>query len=298
MQINPYDAWADLRHAVDVLDRPPANIYKSLMSKAKPEDQPYDEFTRRLYQVGALCISYSRAESRAKSVLAHEAMERGLKGLLRAGGFSTSSTFGHDVQPLATQLEKHHQGAFEHLQCCFDSGLKFCEESYGTIVTHKVILDYFEENFNRATYDANRYWTIESGEPIGAGIPIVNLEILRALASITIETKPKDVYARIEEGARGAILSARTLDSAWDALEWLERGSVRQRLESVENLERHKVLRAALRICDEQSEDSAVRRWARRLRVKRIKVRKSADWLDSYWHRRHKLPRTGDKPAT
>ena len=51
MSLNKEDVWADLRYALDELDRPPRDIHSRLTDAANLDAQSDDEFFNRLLQI-------------------------------------------------------------------------------------------------------------------------------------------------------------------------------------------------------------------------------------------------------
>ena len=88
MSLNNADVWADLRYALDELERTPLDIHGRLKDAANLYEQPEDEFSKRLLQTALLSIAYSNAKARSDARNAHEAIEKGLKAILIDGGLS------------------------------------------------------------------------------------------------------------------------------------------------------------------------------------------------------------------
>ena len=261
MSLNKKDVWADLRYALDELDRPSLDIHSRLTDAADLDAQSYDEFINRLTTIGLLSSVYSMARARADTRNAHEATERGLKAILMDGGMSEKQvrSRGHQLHLLLSDVQQHNPTAFKELGRCFDSTIQYLERV--TTSQHNTnIVDYFRKHGKAEIFVANRYASIESGNNTDGGmIGFVYREIIRALLSLIFGWTPKDIDSRIEEEARKAILAESKLDPAWDAAEWLVLGPVRPRLEVIENLKNNKVLRAAVRRCARESKDSGIR---------------------------------------
>ena len=276
MWLNKEDVWADLRYVLDELDRPPGNIHSRLTDAANLDAQPEDEFFIRLLQIALFSTAYSRAKTRADTRNAHEAIEKGLKAILMDGGLSERQvrSRGHELHRLLADVQQYNPAAFNELARCFDSTIQYLE-SVTTIRHDTNILDYFRKHGKAEVFVASRYASIEGPHNTDAGmIGHVYREMIRALLSILFGWTPKDINCRIEEEARKAILAESERAPAWDAAEWLGRGPVRQRLESIGNLENNKVLRAALRRCARESRDSAVRYWAGNHRHRHLAARR------------------------
>ena len=277
MSLNKEDVWADLRYALDELDRPSRDIHSRLTDAADLDAQSEDEFYKRLLQTGLLSIAYSKARLRADTRNAHEAIEKGLKAILIDGGLSENRvrSRGHKLHRLLADVQQHNPTAFNELERCFDSTIQYLE-SVTTVQHNTNIVDYFRKHGKAEIFIANRYASIEGNNNKYGMIGFVYREIIRALLSLIFGWTPKDIDSRIEEEARKAISAESKLDPAWDAAEWLSRGPVRPRLEVIENLENNKVLRTAVRRCARESKDSGIRYWAERLRRNRIAERRKA----------------------
>ena len=278
MSLNKEDVWADLRYALDELDRAPRDIHSRLTDAANLDAQPEDEFHNRLLQIGLLSIAYSKAKARSDTRNAHEAIERGLKAILIDGGRSEKQvrSHGHELHRLLADVQQHNPPAFNELERCFDSAIQYLESV--TNIRHNTnILDYFREHGKAEIFVANRYASIEGGNNTDGGmIGYIYREMIRALLSLILGLNPKDIILRIEEEAIEAIMAESELDPAWDAAEWMSRGPVRPRLEVIGNTRKNKVLRAALRRCARESKDSAIRHWAWKLRRNRVAARRKA----------------------
>ena len=277
MSLNKEDVWADLRYALDELDRPSREIHSRLTDAANLDAQSEDEFFNRLLQIGQLSIVYSRARARADTRNAHEAIEKGLKAILIDGGLSENDvrSRGHELHRLLTDVQHHNPTAFNELERCFDSTIQYLV-SVTTIQHNTNIVDYFRKHGKAEIFVKNRYASIEGNSDKFGMIGCVYREIIRALLSLIFGWTPKDIDSRIEEEARRAILAESKRNPAWDAAEWLIRGPVRPRLEVIENIENNKVLRAAVRRCARESKDSRIQFWAEGLRHNLIAARRKA----------------------
>ncbi len=278
MSLNKEDVWADLRYALDELERPPRDIHSRLTDAADLDSQSDDEFHKRLLLIGTLSITYSKAKARADTRNAHEAIEKGLKAILIDGGLSENQvrSRGHKLHLLLEDVQQYNPKAFGELERCFDSTIQYLE-SVTPLKHNTKIVDYFQKHGRAEIFFENRYESIEGKKGTDGGmIGRVYREIIRALLSLIFGWTPKDIGSRIEEEARKAILAESKLDPAWDAAEWLNRGPVRPRLEVIENLENNKVLRAAVRRCARESKDSGIQHWAKRLRRNRIAAKRKA----------------------
>ena len=278
MSLNKEDLWAELRYALDELERPSRDIHGRLTDAANLDAQSEDERFRRLLQVGLLSTAYSKPRSRADTRNAHEAIEKVLKAILLDGGLSEKQvrSHGHELHRLLADVQQHNPAAFNELERCFDSTIQYLE-SVTTIQRNTNIVDYFDKHGRAEIFVENRYESIEGRKTtVGGMIGFVYREIIRALSSLMFGWTPKDIGSRIEEEARKAILAESKLDPAWHAAEWLNRGPVRPRLEVIENLENNKVLRAAVRRCAREPKDSGIQYWAEGLRRNRIAVRRKA----------------------
>lgn len=278
MSLNKEDIWADLRYALDVLERPPRDIHSRLTDAADLDAQPDDEFHNRLLQIGLLSVAYSKAKARADTRNAHEAIEKGLKAILIDGGLSEKQvrSRGHELHRLLADVKQNNSTAFNELERCFDSTIQYLE--IVTTIQHNTnILDYFRKHGKAEIFVENRYESIEGRKSKDGGmIGLVYSEIIRALLSLIFGWNPKDIGFRIEEEARKAISAESKRDPAWNAAGWLSQGPVRPRLEVTENLKNSKVLRAALRRCAKESKDRGIRYWAEKLRRDQVDKRRKA----------------------
>ena len=268
MSLNKEDVWADLRYALDELDRPPRDIRARLTDAADLDARSYDEFSKRLLQIALLTTAYAKAKVRADTRIAHEAIEKGLKAILIDGGVSENQlrSRGHKLHLLLADVQQHNPTAFGELTRVFDSTIRFLE-SVTTIQHSTNILDYFRKHGKAEVLVENRYASIEPGTKAAEGmIECVYGEVIRALLSLMFGWSPNDINYRIEQAAREAILAVSKRDSEWNAAEWLSRGPVRPRLEVIQDLTNNGLLRAGLRRVARESTDSGVRYWAKMLR--------------------------------
>ena len=278
MPLNKEDVWADLRYVLDELDRPPCDIHSRVTDAANLDAQPEDEFHKRLLQIALLSTAHSKAKIRADTRNAHEAIEKGLKAILIDGGLSEAQVRSrrHELHRLLADVQQHNPTAFNELERCFDSTIRYLE-SVTTIRHNTKILAYFRKHGKAEVFVASRYASIEGANNTDEGmIGRVYREIIRALLSLVSGWIPKDINGRIEEEARKAILAESKRAPAWDAAEWLSRGPVRPRLEIIENLKNNRVLRAALRRCARESKVSGIRYWAEKLRHSHLAAKRKA----------------------
>ena len=278
MSLNKENVWADLRCALDELDRSARDIHSRLTDAADLDAQSYDEFFNRLTTIGVLSSAYSMARARADTRNAHEAIEKGLKAILIDGGLPVGQvrSRGHQLHRLLSDVQRHNPTAFNELERCFNSTIQYLENV--TSLQHNTnIVDYFQEHGKAKVFEVSRYESLEGRDNDAWGmIGFVYREIIRALLSLIFGWTPKDIDSRIEEEARKAILAESKLDPAWDAAEWLVLGPVRPRLEVIENLQNNRVLRTAVRRCARESKDSGIRFWAEGLRRNLIAARRRA----------------------
>ena len=82
MSLGKEHVWADLRYALDELNRPPVDISRRLTDAADLDAQNGKEFFYRLHLIAEFSFAYSGARMRAETRLAHEAIEKGLKAIL------------------------------------------------------------------------------------------------------------------------------------------------------------------------------------------------------------------------
>ena len=276
--LNKEDVWADLRYALDELERPPSDFHSRLSGAADLDSQSEDEFQNRLLLIGTFSGAYSKAKARAGTRNAHEAIEKGLKAILLDGGLSEKRVRSrkHELHLLLADVQQHNATAFYELERCFNSTIQYLESV--TTIRHKTnIVDYFGEHGRAKVFEVSRYESLEGHDNENWGmIGFIYREIIRALLSLLFGRTPKDIGSRIEEKARKTVLAETRLDPKWDAAEWLDRGPVRPRLEVIENLENNKVLGAVVRRCARESEDSGIQFWAKVLRHRRIDARRRA----------------------
>ena len=275
MSLNKEDVWADLRYALDELEKPPGDIHSRLTGAANLDAQSDDEASERLRQIALLSGTYLKAKMRADTRNAHEAIEKGLKAILIDGGMPEKQvrSRGHELHKLLADVQHHNPMAFNELERCFDSTMQYLE-FVTTIQRNTNIVDYFQKHGKAEIFVANRYASIEGNKNKYGMIGLVYHEMIRALLSLISGCTPKDINSRIEEGARKAILAESKLDPGWEAAQWLTQGPVRPRLEAIENLKNNKVLLAAVRRCARESKDRGIQHWAARLRSNRINARR------------------------
>ena len=272
------DIWADLRYALDELNRPPRDIHSRLTDAANLDAQSEDVFFKRLLQIGLLSTAYSKAKMRADTRNAHEAIEKGLKAILIDSGLTEKHmrSRGHQLHRLLADVKQHNPTAFNELERCFDSTVEYLE-SVTTIQRNTNIVEYFRKHGKAEIFVTSRYASIEDANNTAGGmIGLVYMELIHALLSLIFGWSPKDINYRIEEAARKAVLAESNRDPAWDAEEWLDRGPVRPRLEVIERLKNNSVLRAALRRCARESKDRGIQFWAEKLRRDHVTARRRA----------------------
>ena len=277
MSLSKEDVWADLRYALDELERPPREIHSRLTEAANLDAQPDDEFHKRLLQIGLLSGAYSKAQIRAEVKIAHEAIEKGLKAILLDGGMSEKQVRSrrHELHELLMDVEQHHPTAFHELERCFDSTIEYLKSV--TSLKHDTnIVAYFLEHGKAEIFTANRYESIEGNKNKYGMIGFVYREMIRALSSLIFGWPPKDINSRIEEALRKAALTESKLGSVWDVVGWSDQEPARPQLEAIENLNSSKWLLAVVRRCARESKDSMVRYWATDLRQKSISARRAA----------------------
>ena len=277
MSLRREDIWADLRYALDELNRRPrGDIHIRLTDAGYLDAQPEDEFYKRLLQIGLLSTAYSKAKMRADTRNAHEAIEKGFKAILIDSGLPEEHmrSRGHQLHRLLADVKQHNPTAFNELERCFDNTIQYLE-IVTTIQDNTNILEYFRKHGKAEIFVASRYASIEDADNAAEGmIGLVYMEIIRALLSLIFGWAPRDINYRIEEEARKAILAENNRDPAWDGEEWMNRGPVRPRLEAIENLKNNRVLRAALRRCARESKDRAIQFWADKLRRDHVAARR------------------------
>lgn len=266
MTMNKGDVWADLRYALDELDRLPCHIHDHLTNAPSEGD-----FLKTFFHGGDPQLAYIMAKARADTRNAHEAIEKGLKAILIDSGVKVRK--GHEGHALHLHLQdirQHNLTAFNDLERCFNSTIQYLE-SVTTIQHSTNIIDYFRKHGKTKVFVAKRYESIEGrNNEVEPMIDYVYREIIRALLSLIFGWSPKDIGGRIEEAARKAILVESKFAPAWNVEEWLSRGPIRPRLENLENIVENKVLLAAVQRCSWESEDAGVRFWAKTVRRNRI----------------------------
>ena len=207
------------------------------------------------------------ARSRSQGSNTHFAKEIGLKAMLNYAGVLERDRRGHDLHELLGKLRQKNPSAFNDIDRCFEKGVRLCEQTTGHKRLHLDIFSEFNAHYNHDAYLANKYWSIEEGSEIRGSIPIVAMEVIRALLAIMREEVPNDVDTRIETEATHAVISANALQpEAW--VNWLSihENRVKLSLENTDDSNRNKAIRRALRICQKESSDIAIQWWARHFR--------------------------------
>ena len=269
MSIDKAGLWADLTYALDELDR--HGRFTSVLDypdASELDAQSVDEFHERLRQLGRPAIEYFKAKARADTRNAHEAIEKGLKAILIDGGLSESQvrSRGHELHRLLSDVQQYNPAAFSELERCFDSTIQYLER-VTSLRYNTSIVDYFLEHGKAEVFVAKRYESIEGRRDTYEGmIGLVYREIIRALSLLIFGWSPLDIGSRIEEEAKKAVMAEGKKYPDWNVSEWLTLGPVRPRLEIIENLRANKALRAAVRRCARESENTVIRYWAERLR--------------------------------
>ena len=216
MSLNKEDVWADLRYALDELERPPRNIHSRLTEAADLDAQTDDEFHERLLLIGTLSIAYSKAAARSDVRNAHEAIEKGLKAILidssQLEKRFRSGSDGHKLHLLLEAVNELNPKAFKELKRCFDSTIQYLNNV--TSFQHNTdIVEYFQEHGRVEVLKVSRYESLEGRDNTVWGmIGQVYREIIRALLSLLFGWTPKDIGSRIEEEARKAIMAESKLD--------------------------------------------------------------------------------------
>ena len=270
MSLGKVHIWADLRYALDELNRPPLDISRRLTDAANLDAQHEKEAFNRMYQVAEFSSAYLGARMRAETRIAHEAIEKGLKAILLDSGLSQKCvrSRGHRLDLLLEDVELHNRTAFVELERCFDSTIQHLEV-VATTQHITSMLEYFREHGKAEVFVVNRYASIEdTSKPAWGMIGVVYMEIIRALSSLVCGWTPTDIDHRIERATRKAVLAESNRDPVWDAYAWIEQGLVRPRLEVIGNLENNRVLHAALRRCakEHKHRDWGIWSWADHVR--------------------------------
>lgn len=279
MSLNKGDVWADLRYVLDKLDAPSPDIRGRLKNSTNLGAQTEDEAIDSYMAVSLFSGAYSRARSRAETKDCHEAIEKGLKAILRDAGMTENEVrvYNHDLPKLLTAIKQQNPTAFNELERCYDSALDYLESvtSQEYVASYRTsIADYFEIHGRTKVFEANRYESLEGRKHQYGMIGIIYREIILALLSLVNGLTPKDIGSRIEDEARRAVLAQSKLDPAWDVTEWLSEGPVRPRLEIIENLNSNRILLSAVRRCEKESMDRSIQFWANMLRSKCLTERK------------------------
>ena len=267
MSLNKEDVWADLWYVLDELERPRRDMEIRLIDYVDNLDEQtrIDLCNKLVITSVSSSLVYSKAIARAQARNSHEAIEKGLKAILIDGGWKNETI--HDLHKLLEYVQQHNPKKFSDVERCFDSTIRYLKFATGSQRSNDVnILDYFRENGNQQTFIDNRYASIEGRNSSEGMIVLIYMEIMRALLWLLFDWTPVDIESRIEEAARKAVLAERERDAEWNAEEWLGQGLVRPRLEVIGNLDDSKVLRAAVRRCAKESNDSDVEFWANRIR--------------------------------
>ena len=267
MAVNKDDVWADLRYGLDELERPRRDAHVRLMADADNLDENgRTELYNRLEVSFDYFLVYDRAIARAQARIAHEAIEKGLKAILLDAGWKNTNS--HDLRELLEDVQQLNPQTFGEIERCYESTIRHLKFITG-IQRNSSIIDYFRENGNRQAFIENRYASIDGGDIIGGMIVLIYMEVMRALLWLLFDWTPADIESRVERAARKAVLTESGRDAEWDADGWLGQGSVKPRLEAIENQADNRVLRAAVRRCAKDSKDHAVRGWAKRIRTNR-----------------------------
>ena len=281
---NKHDVWADLRYALDEMNRPSLDIHSRLKKAANidgfpvVDEQSFGEWNLRLLQVAQLSSAYSNARSRADTRNAHEAIEKGLKSILLDSGLSVEDVRGsrHELYRLLLDVQKHNPMAFGELERCFNVSIQFLTDVTSARYNTNIV-DYFQKYGKSGVFVTNRYESLEGRSNSYEGmIGFIYREMIYALMSVIFGRTARDITTRIEQETSEAILSQSKHDPAWDVEGWLNQGAVRPRLEYTDNLANNKVLRLAVRRCAKHSEDYGVRHWARWLRREYIAGKREA----------------------
>ena len=130
MSLRREDIWADLRYALDELNRRPrGDIHIRLTDAGYLDAQPEDEFYKRLLQIGLLSTAYSKAKMRADTRNAHEAIEKGFKAILIDSGLPEEHmrSRGHQLHRLLADVKQHNPTAFNELERCFDNTIQYLD---------------------------------------------------------------------------------------------------------------------------------------------------------------------------
>lgn len=162
MSLNKEDVWADLLYALDELERPSRDTRGHLIDAANRDAESDDEFINEVLLIGVATGAYWKAQSRANTRNAHEAIEKGLKAILIEGGLSEKKvrSRGHELHKLLADVQKHNSTAYGDLERCFDSTIRYLE-SVTTIRHNTNIVDYFRKHGGAEVFVANRYASIE-----------------------------------------------------------------------------------------------------------------------------------------
>lgn len=102
IQFDKLQVWADLKNAITVRDeRPSRSLHNSLMARAdemkvQTEDE-FKDFMDILQLDAEASHAQRRSKSRSDAVIAHEAIENGLKALLIDSGVPKRVYWGHDL---------------------------------------------------------------------------------------------------------------------------------------------------------------------------------------------------------
>ena len=86
MSLNKQDVWADLLYTLDELEGPQRDFRVHLTDAASRDEESEDELIDDLLAIAVATGAYSKAQSRANTRNAHEAIEKGLKAILIEGG--------------------------------------------------------------------------------------------------------------------------------------------------------------------------------------------------------------------
>jgi len=268
--------WADLQFALDKLLEPVPDTYMSLLRLANLDIQFGDGLFSKFFLTQVPSTFYLNAKFNSDMRISHEAIEIGLKAILLDRGFTIDKVrnHGHNIPRLLEDVKKHNPKAFNDLERCFDSTIRYLKGSTG-IQRNTIILEYFQKYGTTKVFVRRRYESIDSTNELDRGwITLFQIEMIRALLALIFERTPKDIVSRIEEEVTDTIRSEKQRDLTWDAEEWISQGSIFERLQDVESLRGNKVLRAVVRRCAKRSECKQTELWANRIRRGLMAARK------------------------
>ena len=239
-----------------------------------------------------LASYYIHPKFRMDFTAMHEAIEIGLKALLRLEGVPKEQSTGHDLHPLIVRLQESDPTTYAYLDQCARAAMRYCK-AFDPNAEVTSLADYAKRYGTSDAYIRSRYWSIEPNRGNGARMTVF-VEIVRAILATLLGADHRDVYFRIEEESKDAVLETGFLDPSVNWTAWVNEGTVYTRLEDFMLLETTRVPRIALRKCAIYSKDTLVRQWANRIRERRLKEKRGRGIFDLIFATRRSSNALGD----